>query len=176
MHINGKKMAFSGLILALAVVLIILAGVIQMNTLFLLAASAFTVGVIACEFGMKYAIAYWVAALILSFFVAPNKLHCITFSAMALYILFDEALWLWLQKHQQGKNKAVLLWVGKFIVFNIMYLPMLIFFPKLLFGGEISNWFLIIALIFGQVFVVLFDRAYDYFQRVIWVKYRKFLD
>ena len=41
MHVSGKKMAFSGLMLALTVVLMVLSGVFQFNTLFLLGAASF---------------------------------------------------------------------------------------------------------------------------------------
>ena len=40
MHVSGKKMAVSGLLMALSVVMIILSGVLDFNTLFFLAAAA----------------------------------------------------------------------------------------------------------------------------------------
>ena len=53
MHVSGKKMAFSGLMLALTVVLMVLSGVFQFNTLFLLGAASFFVGIMIREFGIK---------------------------------------------------------------------------------------------------------------------------
>ena len=46
MHVNGKKTAVSGLLMAVSVLLIILSGLIETNTLFLLAAAAFCTGII----------------------------------------------------------------------------------------------------------------------------------
>ena len=63
MHVGAKKMAFSGLILALAVILIVLSGVLEINTLFLLAAAAFLVGVIIREFSLKYGTAFFLSVL-----------------------------------------------------------------------------------------------------------------
>ena len=59
MHVNAKKMAFSGLLLALTVILIVLSGVFDFNTLFLLAIASFFVGVIIREYGMKYGVAFY---------------------------------------------------------------------------------------------------------------------
>ena len=53
MHVSGKKMAFSGLLLALTIVLMVLSGVFQFNTLFLLGAASFFVGIMIREFGLK---------------------------------------------------------------------------------------------------------------------------
>ena len=44
MHVNTRKMAVSGLLMAFAVVLIILSGILDFNTLFFLAAAAFLIG------------------------------------------------------------------------------------------------------------------------------------
>ena len=41
MPVNGKKMAVSGLLMALSVVMIVLSGILDFNTLFFLAAAAF---------------------------------------------------------------------------------------------------------------------------------------
>ena len=55
MHVNTRKMAVSGLLMAFAVVLIILSGILDFNTLFFLAAAAFLIGVIIREFDLRYA-------------------------------------------------------------------------------------------------------------------------
>jgi len=178
MHVNAKKTAFSGLMLALCVICIVLSGVLEFNTLFLLAVAAFSVGIIVRESGLKYGVAYLVAAVILGFVMAPNKLYCITFAAMGLYILLDEVIWIWVQKFTTKVkiNSRICIWAGKYLVFNIMYIPILIFFPKLLFAGELSRTFMLTAFFAGQAILFIYDKAYDYFQTNIWSKYRKFLD
>ena len=50
---------------------------------------------------------------------------------------------------------------------------MLLLFPKLLFAGEMSNTFLLIAAVGGQAVVFIYDRAYEYFQGHVWTKFRK---
>ena len=51
--------AFSGLLLALSVVCMALGSVIETNTLFLLAAASYFVGIIIREFGMKAGVAFY---------------------------------------------------------------------------------------------------------------------
>ena len=59
MLVNGKKMAVSGLLMALSVVMIILSGVLDFNTLFFLAAAAFCVGIIVREYELKTGIVFF---------------------------------------------------------------------------------------------------------------------
>lgn len=175
MHVSAKKMAFSGLLLALTEILIFLSGVLEINTLFLLAAAAFLVGVIIREFQMKYGVAFYIAAVILGFLIAPNKLYCITFSFMALYVLLTEAAFVVIGKMKTDKNRHAIFWAAKFIIFNVIYIPVLFAFPKLLFAGELSRGFIMAALIAGQVVLVIYDKGYDYFQAVIWNKFRRYI-
>ena len=70
----------------------------------------------------------------------------------------------------QGKNGSIL---GKLIIFNLMYLPALFLFPKLLFAGEISGILLLVFVVGGQVALFLFDQAYDYFLIRLWEQVRE---
>ena len=88
MHVNAKKMAVSGLLMALAVIFIILSGILDFNTLFFLAAAAFFVGIIIREFGLRYGAAYFIGCLVLGVLLAPQKLYCITSFFLLLYLLF----------------------------------------------------------------------------------------
>ena len=76
MLVNGKKMAVSGLLMALSVVMIILSGVLDFNTLFFLAAAAFCVGIIVREYELKTGIVFFAGTLLLGFLLAPQKLYC----------------------------------------------------------------------------------------------------
>ena len=77
--------AFSGLLLALSVVCMALGSVIETNTLFLLAAASYFVGIIIREFGMKAGVAFYLADILLGFLVTPNKFYVISFAAMGFY-------------------------------------------------------------------------------------------
>ena len=86
MHVKAKTMAFSGLLLALTVIFMVLGSVIETSTLFLLAAASFFVGIIIREFGLRIEAAFYAAGVILGFITAPNKFYVFTFAAMGLYI------------------------------------------------------------------------------------------
>ena len=77
-----KKNGVSGLLMAFAVVLIILSGILDFNTQFFLAAAAFLIGVIIREFDLRYGLAFFLGCLILGGLLAPQKLYCITYAMM----------------------------------------------------------------------------------------------
>lgn len=93
MHVKARMTAFSGLLLALSVVCMALGSVIETNTLFLLAAASYFVGIIIREFGMKAGVAFYLADILLGFLVTPNKFYVISFAAMGFYILAAEGSW-----------------------------------------------------------------------------------
>jgi hypothetical protein len=72
MHVNAKKTAVSGLLMALSVLLLVLSGVLDFSTLFFLAAAAFFVGIIIKEYGLGYGAAFFTGCTILGFLLAPE--------------------------------------------------------------------------------------------------------
>lgn len=101
MHVKARMTAFSGLLLALSVVCMALGSVIETNTLFLLAAASYFVGIIIREFGMKAGVAFYLADILLGFLVTPNKFYVISFAAMGFYILAAEGSWRFLGKSSE---------------------------------------------------------------------------
>ncbi len=178
MLLNAKKLAFLGLLLAVTVVLVILSGVFEFNTLFLLAAASFGVGIAIRESNIRIGAGFYLAAVLVSVMLAPNKLYIITFAAMGLYILIIEYtfdLLSHLQKKQSASQtdlRTRIYWVLKYLIFNLMFLPMLLVFPKLIYPGEIKGLILGLLILGGQVALFLFDAAYRYFQGTIWGKIR----
>lgn len=55
---------------------------------------------------------------------------------------------------------------------NLIFLPAVLLFQEVLFVREISGWMSVIVIAAGQVFLFLYDRAYEYFQGVLWNKMR----
>ncbi len=147
--------------------------ILDFNTLFFLAAAAFLIGVIVREFDLRYGLAFFLGCLILGGLLAPQKLYCITYAMMGIYVLGVEFLWHFLEIIQAGKKRRLLLILGKLIIFNLMYLPALFLFPKLLFAGEISGILLLVFVVGGQVALFLFDQAYDYFLIRLWEQVRE---
>ena len=172
MHVKAKTLAFGGLLLALSVVFMALGSIIETSTLFLLAAASFFVGIVIREFGLRAGLAFYLAAVLLGFITAPNKFYVFTFAAMGFYIWAIEAVWRWLEKHPQIGKRRVVFWISKYVIFNILYIPILFGFRDMLFARAVSDAMLIVALAAGQVGLFIYDQAYEYAQSHIWGKMR----
>ena len=164
MHIKAKKMAFGGLLLALSVICMILGSVIETGTLFLLAAASFFVGIIFREFGRKTAAAFYVAGVLLGLILAPNKLYVATYGMMGFFILTEETAWV--------RKKSAVLWGIRYAVFDLIYVPAVLFFQKLLFARTLPFWATAGILAVGQAVLWLYVGAYGYVQRELWGKLR----
>ena len=172
MHVKAKVTVFSGLLLALSVVSMALGRVIETNTLFLLAAASYFVGIIIREFGMRAGVAFYLSDILLGFLVTPNKFYVISFAAMGCYILVLEGSWRLLGKSGEKLQKTWIFWTIKYVVFNVMYIPMVLVFQELLFARKLSGGFLAVVLVAGQIGVWIYDRAYEYVQMHVWNKFR----
>ena len=177
MHVGAKKIATAGLLVAFTVIMIILSSVIETNTLFLIAAASFCIGIAVREWGLRFGAGFLVASTVLNLLLAPNKWYCITFAGMGLYIWLSELLWEKIASAEKMSHRTVILWIGKYGIFNLLYVPALFLAPHLLFTGKINGLAAIILLLVGQVAFFIYDVAYRYFQSRIWGKLRvRFLE
>ena len=172
MHVKARTLAFGGLLLALSVVFMALGSIIETSTLFLLAAASFFVGIVVREFGLRAGAAFYIAAVLLGFITAPNKFYVLTFAAMGFYIWGIEAVWRWLEKRPQYRNRRMFFWISKYVIFNIVYIPIVIAFREMLFARAVSDTMMIIVVLGGQIALFIYDRAYDYVQAHLWGKLR----
>lgn len=172
MHVKARTLAFGGLLLALTVAFMALGSIIETSTLFLLAASSFFVGIVIREFGLRAGAAFYIAAVLLGFITAPNKFYVLTFAAMGFYIWGIEAVWKWLERHPRWEKRRMIFWIAKYVIFNIVYVPIVIVFRDLLFARSVSDIMMIIVVIGGQIGLFIYDRAYDYVQVHLWGKLR----
>ena len=172
MHVKAKQMAFGGLLLAVTVVCMALGSVIETNTLFLLAAAAFFVGIVIREFGLRTGVAFYLAAVLLGFLVTPNKFYVITFAAMGLYIWGREAAWRWIVRHVREEKSRTAFLLFKYGIFNLVYIPIVVIFREMLFAKAVSTPILVGVMIAGQIGILIYDKAYDYVQVRLWGKMR----
>ena len=91
---------------------------------------------------------------------------------MGLYIWGIEAVWRWLEKHPEMMQRYKVFWIAKYVIFNIVYIPIVILFRDLLFARALSNAFVLGVIIGGQIGLFIYDRAYDYVQVHLWGKIR----
>lgn len=176
MFLSAKRLAFLGLLLACAILLVILSSIIETNSLFLLALASFAVGIAIRECGLRLGIGFYIAAVILAFLLAPNKLYCITFTAMGFYMVGIEFIWEKLDSARNVQNRKVIFWILKYSIFNTIYLPILIFFPSLVYQGKINSLLFVFLFAIGQIALFVYDMAYNSFQKTIWNKVRGHLN
>ena len=170
MHVGAKKVAMAGVLSALSVVLLCLAALVEMSSLFFIAASSFCVGISIRKWGLIYGFAFWVATTVVAIFVVPNKIYCVTFAAMAIYLLGSEWLWRLVAEKEKLKHRNLWFWIGKYLLFNAMYIPTLIYFPKLLVAGKMNGLIFVVFVLGGQVALFFYDVAHSYIQNSIGAK------
>lgn len=176
MHVNAKKVAFLGLLLAICEILLVLSKVIDMSTLFFLAAASFCTGIAVREYGISMGFGFFLASEILGLILSPDKLYCVTYGIMAFYIWASDAIWNIMVRKNPNKNWTKSFWIAKYVLFNLMYIPAVLFLPQLFYSGTYHMGIKVGLIAAGQVILFIFDKAYCYFQSAIWRKYRKFLN
>lgn len=172
MHVETKKMATAGLLVAFSVIMMILSSVIETSSLFFIAAASFCVGVAVREWGLRMGFAFYVASVILNFLVTPSKLYCFTLAGMGFYIWASELLWKRIADAKLLRHRVLVLWIGKYVIFNLMYIPVLFLAPQILFTGKINGLSAIILFLLGEIALFVYDVAYRYFQAQIWGRLR----
>lgn len=172
MHVKAKKMAFSGMFLALTIVCMLLGSVIETSTLFLLAAASYFVGIVLREFGERTGIAFYLAGVLFGLIAAPDKFYVLSYAAMGLYILIIELVWPRLGRLSANVKRREIFWSIKYLVFNVIYIPAVLFFQELLFAHKLSTGLLTGVLAAGQAGLFIYDRAYEYVQGELWSKFR----
>lgn len=188
MHVSTKRLTLLAMMLAISVICVNLSAMIEMGTLFFLAAGSYLVGVAVLETNLAYGVAYYLASVLLSLILAPNKIYCLTYAAMGAYLLIIEAIQTSLKNRDlkklatlnhsdiPQKSRAKQLWLCKFAVFNAIYIPTLIFAPKLIYSGELKPVMYLGIFLGGQVALVLYDLAYAEFIVKYWKRIRKNID
>ena len=179
MHVRTKKLTVSAMLLAIGILLIYIGNILESSTLFFLALASFCTGIVQREYGTENGWVFWTASVLLGLIVIPQKLYMVTFSLCSLYILLTEMAWGYLCRRQNGKKRNRMFVIVRLAVFNLMYLPLVFGMPKLILGEallqKMGNFLYPVLLLGGQLLLVLFDRAYVYFQGVVWERIRRAL-
>lgn len=84
----NKKIAYTGILLALNIIILLLVNIIPMNTLFLMGIASLLISIVILEYGIKLGFVFYIASSILSFIVLTNKaqwiLYVFTFGVYGL--------------------------------------------------------------------------------------------
>ena len=167
MLIGAKKIAYSGLLAAISVILMFLSSVVETSSLFFIAAASFCVGIVIRMWKLAAGACFFLATTLLNLVLIPNKMYCITLAAMGLYILLTEWLWKKIADAERMNRRNLKFWIGKYVIFNLIYIPILWLMPNLLFAREVSGMIRIVFWAAGQVGIFIYDYAYRYFQKTM---------
>ena len=169
LHLKTKEIARVGMLMALAVILIVLSGVIEASSMFLLAAAAFLAGIFQRRFKTRAGAAFVAGTFLAGLILAPQKLYCFTFAGFAVYVLVAEYL--------RGRKTSFV--AGMFIkglcyhillVIALVMVKYFIGFEALFQEGWIDKLagvpLLFVAAIIAaaEILWIGFDRGYIYFQ------------
>lgn len=160
----SKKVAYSGILLGVHTILLILINIIPMNTLFIMGIASLIISIIIMEFGPKSGVVFYLASIILSFLVINNKAHWVlynlTFGVYGLikYIIEQDRS-IYLEYILKIIFANILLMITYFILKGFIYIPI--------------NILIIIAF---QVVFMIYDSVYTKFIDYYETKIRKIIN
>lgn len=160
----SKKVAYSGILLGVHTILLILINIIPMNTLFIMGIASLIISIIIMEFGPKSGVVFYLASIILSFLVINNKaqwvLYNLTFGVYGLikYIIEQDRS-IYLEYILKIIFANMLLMITYFILKGFIYIPI--------------NILIIIAF---QVVFMIYDSVYTKFIDYYETKIRKIIN
>lgn len=176
MYVKTKKLTLAAACLALSMLLILAESVLGISTLFLLSLAGFLIGIVIREAGLKAGGAYFLASVLLSFILAPDKVKLVVYLGAEFYLLGREASWELIFMKKIGKLRFLSHYymLTKFLIFNFLLLPIVFLLPELIMPGMDGKWSFFVIL-GAEAIWYIFDRAYDHFQVNLWnrMKHKK---
>lgn len=128
----SRKIAYSGILLTINIVLLMLINIIPINTLFLMGLASLPISIVIMEYGPKNGFVFYVASIVLGFVVVSNKfqwiVNALTFSIYGLikYIIErDRPVYIEYILKLLFANIAIL--AVYFILKSFVYIPINIF-------------------------------------------------
>ncbi|KGJ48740.1 hypothetical protein [Paraclostridium dentum] len=159
----SKKIAYTGILLSLNIILLILSNIIPINTLFFMGAASFIVSIVIIEYGGKYGAIFSIASILLSFFIIQNKSQWIFYVfTFGIYGLVKYLI----EKNQRVYIELVLKIAFANLVAVLLYiiLKAFIFIPM--------NLFTVIGFEIG---FIVYDYVYTLFIEYYDVKIKKII-
>ncbi len=176
MFLRSKAIAFTGIMMAIGVLLVMLGGFFEGSTLFFLAAASFLTGVVFRCISPGTSWFYVAGTSLLGVILAPQKLYLATFLAFSIYILGIE----YMEKAFAEKETLIAkgkIWVLKAVLYHLL-LGISVLLVQKFFGledvfakgifvkiKEYQILFVIMLIVMAELFWLIFDRAYVYFQK-----------
>lgn len=165
MLLKSKQVSFLGLLLAICVLLVYFGVTIEMNTLFFLCGASFLTGIARKECGISMGVGFFLASAFLCLILVPNKMYVCTFICMSLYVILYEIL----NTKVTGKKLLII----EFIIFNVIYIPIVIWAPSLVYGGKINPMIQTGVVLAGQVGFLVYRYVYKQVVGSLWSTFKQ---
>lgn len=147
----SRKIAYSGILLSLNIIILTLVNIIPTNTLFLLGLASLPISIVIMEYGPKSGIVFYVGSVLLSFMIMANKaqwiLYIFTFGIYGLIKYIIEKDRSFLQEYILKFLAANIL-----IIFAYMILKQFIYIPV--------N---VITVLVFEIAFIIYDFVYSQF-------------
>ena len=159
----SRKIAYSGILLSLNAIILMLVNIIPTNTLFLLGLASLPIAIVIMEYGPKTGIIFYIGSVLLSFMIMANKaqwiLYIFTFGIYGLIKYIIERDRSFLQEYMLKLLASNIL-----IIFVYMILKQFVYIPVNIF----------VILVFEIAFIV-YDFVYSQFIDFYNEKLKRFL-
>lgn len=166
---SSKKIALSGMLSALNVLMMFVASVFQSMDLTAAAAASLTIVFAMVELGTKYALSIYAVSSIIAVLLLPNKSPAVIFAVFAgLYPIFKAYL-------QRIRSKW-LCFFAKLAVFNLFFTAIIAAGMYLFMLDDDFYAFKWAVYLLGNVAFVLFDIALDRLILLYIVRFKKIFD
>lgn len=147
----SRKIAYSGILLSLNIIILTLVNIIPTNTLFLLGLASLPISIVIMEYGPKSGIVFYMGSVLLSFMIMANKaqwiLYIFTFGIYGLIKYIIEKDRSFLQEYILKFLAANIL-----IIFAYMILKQFIYIPV--------N---VITVLVFEIAFIIYDFVYSQF-------------
>ena len=150
-----RKIAYSGILLAINLILLLLTNVIPINTLFLMGLASLPIAIIIMEYGPKSGFVFYIASVILGFIVINSKFQWVL-NTFTYIIERDRPVYIEYFLKILFANVAIL--IVYFILKPFVYIPVNLF----------------TVLIFEVLFIV-YDNIYSLFIEYYNARLRKII-
>ena len=158
-----KKIAFSAIVTALAVVFLYVGALFDVLDLSAAALASICVLWIMAEFGTRWALAVYAAVSILALLLLPVKLPAVLFAGLLGYYPPLKALY-------ERKLHGILQWAAKLLTLNAAVFVMIL---VVRYVAAEALWFEVLLLVTANIVFVIYDIALTRLMRAYVLVWRK---
>ncbi len=134
-----KAIAGAAMLSALSLICLLAGTFVPVNTIFFTAFAAYLIGVCANRYNLIYSGMQLVVCVLLDMLCNPDKMSWILYLCFGVYIWGSECIFQKWNTIRDGKRRLQRQLLYNWGLFQIIYIPILIFFSKYVFFGGVDG-------------------------------------